>query len=800
MNNKRLLCIAIGMSCMGATVHAGAAALEEVIITAQKTEETIQSVPISIQALDSKMLENNSVNSFSDIKALVPSLRITAMPTSQANLLVSIRGIPPGAVELTQDTPTAIHINGVYIARGNGLDMSVADLERMEVLRGPQGTLYGRNATAGAINMVTAKPTDEFAFKQQVTVAEQDQRISKTSVNVPLTDQVYAKFAYMYDDKEGYVDNSAPDGIDFGDRTAQAARFDLRWVPTNDLTIDYSYDWSNQRYYTTPGQCMERGTGSLSAAMDPDQCDDSFKDELAFYGHAPKNKVTAQGHTLAVEWDLSDDTTLRSITAYRKINDNYYGLLFAGGANFINGAVDVSLPGGLDFSAEANHTKQHQFSQELQLLGDLGDRVQYSTGLYYFRERGTETKGFGPALVAVTPSFSLVSLNGPRDLEVANDSTAVFGQLTWTPPVLDDALEVIPGIRFTRDKREASMFERRGGAYMSFGGAPFTPNNSGSNTPVYTGYPDVGAPVFSLTGRPAEFDESFSKTTPSLTLQYHIDQDIMSYAKYVKGYKSGGTAVRASSTGAFEEGFAPETLESYEVGIKSSWLDQRLRVNANVFQSKFEDQQVNVRNQVVAATGTASVPFDIFNAGKSTYDGAELEIQAAITDNFRLSANYAYLHFKYDEVKDPATGADVTDYYHNVVPKNAYSIAADYSVPDLGFGVLDINLTYSHTDRAGIYQDAYTVSQAGVAALTAEADTRQFVTPSYGIWNGRIALSEIKVGPNDKGSLAVALWGRNLADKEYESYNYVTIAQAAQYQAFWGEPRTLGIDVVYKYE
>lgn len=795
MNNKRILSIAIAMGCLNGAGLATAAALEEVIITAQKTEETIQSVPISIQALDSKMLESNSVNSFSDIKALVPSLRFTPFPTASANLLVSIRGIPPGAIELTQDTPTAIHINGVYIARGNGLDMSVADLERIEVLRGPQGTLYGRNATAGAINMITAKPTDQFSFKQQVTVAEQDQRISKTSINVPITDQLFARAAYLYDQKEGYVDNSAPGGIDFGDRKAQGARFDLRWVPTGDLTVDYSYDWSNQRYYTTPGQCMEAGVGSLSSAMDPNQCDDSFQDELAFYGHAPRNSVNSDGHTVAVEWDF-DDKTLRSITAYRKINDNYYGILFAGGANFVNGAVDVSVP-GLDFSAQSNHTKQHQFSQELQLLGDLGDRINYSTGLYYFRERGTETKGYGPALVAKATSFSLISMNGPRDLEVENDSMAAFGQLTWTPPVLDDALQVVPGVRFTRDKRKASMFERRGGAFMSFGGGPFNPNNSGSNTPVYTGYPD--APN-SLTGTPAEFDKSFTKTTPSLTLQYQIDQDMMAYAKYVKGYKSGGTAVRASSTQAFEEGFAPETLESYELGLKSSWLDQRVRINADVFQSKFEDQQVSVRNEVAAATGTASVPFDIFNAGSSTYEGAELEIQAAVTDNLRLSANYAYLHFKYDKVEDPATGADVTDFYHNVVPKNAYSVAADYSIPDLGFGVLDFNLTYSYTDRAGIYQDTYSVSPTGAATLGARADTRQFITPSYGIWNGRIALSEIKVGPNAKGNLTVALWGRNLTDKEYESYNYVTIAQAAQYQAFWGEPRTVGLDLVYKYE
>jgi iron complex outermembrane receptor protein len=193
MNKKHLMHVAIALACgTTANMAAAVAALEEVIITAQKTEETIQSVPISIQALDSKTLENNAVNTFSDIKALVPAVRFTPYPTAQQNLLITIRGIPAGAIELTQDTPTAVHLNGVYIARGNGLDMSVADLQNIEILRGPQGTLYGRNATAGAVNIITVKPSSDFSFKQQITIAEQDQRISKTSINVPITDQLYA--------------------------------------------------------------------------------------------------------------------------------------------------------------------------------------------------------------------------------------------------------------------------------------------------------------------------------------------------------------------------------------------------------------------------------------------------------------------------------------------------------------------------------------------------------------------------------------------------------------------------------
>ena len=801
MKNRRALCVAVGLACSGLVNVAGAQglALEEVVVTAQKTEETIQSVPISIQALDSKVLQNNAVNSFSDIKALVPSMKIVPFSTAQENLMINIRGINAGAVELTQDTPTAVHINGVYIARGNGLNMSVADLERVEVLRGPQGTLYGRNATAGAINLITSKPTDTFSFKQQVTIAEQDQILTRTSVNVPITDNLFAKLSYLYDDKEGFVHNSAPGGIDFGDRTAQGARLDMRWEPAANLTIDYSYDWNNSRYYSTPGQCLEVGSRtSIFSTMDPSECSKSFKDEISYYGKLPKNAVTADGHTLAVEWDLGA-VTFRSITAQRGLNDNYYGILFGGGPNLIGGSADLNF-GGFSLPAASNHTKQHQFSQEFQFLGDIGDRISYSTGLYYFREKGTETKGYSAAVTSIqSPAQVILSMNGPRDLAVENESAAVFGQMTWTPPILDNNLEIVPGIRFTRDKRKASMFEKRGGTYIvnPLTGAA-TLIEAGSSAPTYTGYQDTPT---AMTGRPAQYDDEFSQTTPSLTVQYHVNADIMTYAKYVKGYKSGGTAVRASNTAAFEQGFDPETLTSVELGLKSSWFDQRLRLNADVFQSKFKDRQVTVRNAAAAAANDPSVPFDIVNAGRSTYNGAELELEAAVTEGLRLRANYAYLQFKYDSVRDPASGVDVSRFYHSRVPTNSYSVTADYHFGDIGFGQLSANLTYAYTDaQSAGYQDNYTLDASGAVTSFSKADTRQFVTPSYGTWNGRVALSDIAVGPGDKGSLTIALWGKNLADEKYYSYNYPTVAAAAQYQTFWGEPRTLGIDFIYQYE
>jgi iron complex outermembrane receptor protein len=564
----------------------------------------------------------------------------------------------------------------------------------------------------------------------------------------------------------------------------------LRWVPSANLTIDYSYDWSAQRYYSTPGQCMQKGnaTGSsaaISAAMDGAQCSTSFLDKLSLYGHTPKNKVTADGHTLAVEWDL-DSVTLKSITAYRSINDNYYGILLAGGANLIAGSVDVAnLPGGYSFEAQSNHTKQNQFSQELQVYGDATDSLTYNAGLYYFKEDGSETKGYGAALVARVPGTTIVSTNGPRDLEVTNESAAVYGQLTWTPPILDDNLKVIPGVRYTQDKREASMFERVRGTI--YNGAAIA-----STAADYIGN--------GVTGAPANYDNDFSEVTPSLTVQYQINQDLMTYGKYVKGYKSGGTAVRSSNTLGFEKGFDPEKLTSIELGAKGTWFDQRLQTSLAVFRSEFTDQQVTVRNPAAVGPGSPTVPFDIVNAGESTYDGVEFDMRLAVTDNLRLSANYAYLHFSYDKVEDPVSGIDVTSFYHNKVPTNSYSLTADYSFGELGFANLDANLTYSYVDAAsGPFQDTYNFG-AGGATLGTKTDEHQFVTPSFGLWNARLALSDIKLGSSDKNSLSVALWCKNLTDEEYASYNYLTVAAAAQYQAFWGEPRTVGLDLTYRYE
>nr|WP_239547536.1 TonB-dependent receptor [Spongiibacter marinus] len=219
-------------------------ALEEVVVTAQKKAESLQDAPISLTAFGQQALENKGINSLADIGANVPSMSIEPFPINNATLRIFIRGIGISDAQITQDPPVGIYMDGVYIARSTGTALDVADLERIEILRGPQGTLYGRNTTGGAINLVSKRPnTEAFEFEQKFTVGDRYLLTSKTSANIPITDTLAAKLAFLHTEQDGFVENTGPGG-DFGDREVQGYRMDVRWDINDSLTLDYAYDHS----------------------------------------------------------------------------------------------------------------------------------------------------------------------------------------------------------------------------------------------------------------------------------------------------------------------------------------------------------------------------------------------------------------------------------------------------------------------------------------------------------------------------------------------------------------------------
>ena len=773
---------------------ADGAALEEVIVTAQKRKENLQDIPISVQALDARALEKAGIVSLSDIRASVPGLTVDTYPGSSELLYPSIRGIVPNSVQTSVPIPMAIHLDGVALTQLGGLNMAGADIERIEVLKGPQGVLSGRNSTGGAINIVTVKPDlGVFGFTQQFTVAERGQFLSKTIVNVPVSDTVAAKVAYLHSDRDNLgVSNSAPNGIKFGEKSADSLRLDLRWKAGNSVTVDYGFDHAKTSSYDLPNQCLVPMRGLTSAfgvnidtaaATDPrlrsyiDGCSPNKLSSLYVPFQMPKNQNTAEGHNLTITWEVDPNMTFRSITGYRKV-DTTNNILYNAGAGNANVVRSDSMPitilpvGSTSLNGQGGSWKLYNesYSQEFQLLGNIGKNFKYTTGLYYSSEKGHDSQGPGifytvPDLGG--PGVDLISIED-KGLTSKNSSWAVFGQVAWRPDILERKLEIVPGVRVTHDHRQAVGFNRRGTGYVVI-----TPG-ADPNVVMSVAPPvPLGTPYTGAVG-----DNSYSNTSPSISFDYHWNNDLMTYVKASKGYVTGGFDDQQGSAAGFSKGFSPETITSYELGLKGEFLGRRLRVNGDVFESTYKNEQ-----KTTAGPGGV---WAIENVGTSKYHGAELDVTAAVTERFRAGINATWLSHKYVSWIDPVSGLDVASQRKLVVPNLSYSVNLDYRFPDMGLpGRLEGNLNFSHHG-----------SQSTPIDLT--SPTADYLkTPAYNLVNGRLALTQIKAGPGNHGDLTVALWGKNLTDRKYGNFNLTNTS--ADQVTTWSEPRTYGIDVIYRY-
>lgn len=710
--------------------------IQEVIVTAEKRAENQQEIPISLAAFGEQKLEQLGIANIGDIGSKVPNFRTTAFPYSPSTIRLFMRGVGSNETQITQDPSVGVYVNGIYIARSAGLSMDLADLERVEVLRGPQGTLYGRNATGGAVNLITAKPTGEFSFKQDVSVGGRDYWRSKTQVNLPAVANVSTKIAYLQSSIDGMVDNLG-EGKDFGEDDKKGLLLALRWTPTEAVTVDYTFDrawldYSSNYYQATAGTEATTGDGYGSLApILPSMGGPSgvvvplerhrvgsarLKDEFQG-GHSD-----IEGHSLVAEWDLGG-VALKSFTGYRELHESNYQDFSANPtfAFFQNDPVDVD---------------QHQFSQEFQAVGDAFDKhLRYVGGVYYFRESGSEFE-IDRADVMFTPApvFGDRLIITERKTTATNSAAAIYGQGTYT---VTDKLDLTVGARYTRDKREAEKDD------------------------IF--FPEV-----------ASDSQTYSQFNPGAIAEYALDEDINLYAKVVTGYKSGGYNLRASSVEDFERGFGKEKLTSYELGTKTQWLDHRVQLNVAVFRSDYDDIQVDIpllNNPSLTNT---------FNAGEAEIDGAELELTVVPLEGLVLNATYGYLNADFTKVIDPQTNTDITDIYVlPSAPENTYALDVEYTLPRLAFGVITASANYSWQD------DLYTQGNAVVA--------RGATIDSYGLLGARITLSEIPVGPS---TLKASLWGRNLENKEWVIDSIGSFRGfVADRLAAYGEPRTLGVDL-----
>ena len=681
----------------------GGVGLEEIIVTAQRHEESLQETPIAITAFSARDLENQRVTNIMHLLNKVPSLALAPWAGSRVTPNLFIRGMGNLNTQSTNDMATGIYMDGVPVGRGVGLAADIADLERVEVLRGPQGTLWGRNTTAGAINFVTKRPDADFGGKLQLTAGSFQERGVRANLNAPVTDGLYTRIAYMRTENDGWVKNNSPlpKQINFNeDRKKEAVKLAVRYEPTDRFTVDYGYDQSEMVYGNHFYQVVQAGSPFFVPGRQ--------RHATPRWGMKPSSTEVG-GHNLTLTWDLGD-VTLKSISAYRDLDSK----------------IDMNFA---DAFTQDRRMEQDQFSQELQAIGEAcGGCIKYVAGVFYMKEDADESLSSDILGGAIRDYWTLTA---------KSDSKAIYGQVTWTPAILEERLDLTLGARYTEDSRKATKFFRR---------ADLTPDRTGM---VVNG------------------DRDFSSTDPMVTVAYRFTDNVNGFVKYSTGYRAGG--FNAQSTPAFfGEGYKPEDVKAWEVGLKSELLDNRVRLNLALFRNKYDNLQVD-QSRVPAFF------VDTINAGSTTIKGFELEATAVVTDGLSFNMFYSRLDAVYDSYVDNGVELASVRYVANS-PDWQAGVGMDYEFLRTSFGNFTLNVDYRAQD------DFY----AGPKADTLCGD--------YEVWNARVELSDV---PLPYGALRVALWGRNLGDQVYRLST--TNLGANRLSAQFGRPRSSGVDVVYEF-
>lgn len=663
-----------------------AVVIEEVVVTAQKRAESLQDTPISISAFNSDQLTNLGVTDLGDIQFSVPSLAMRQFPNSKSTLRVFIRGVGNNDAQLSQDPGVGVYVDGVYMARSTGLAMELAELERIEILRGPQGSLYGRNTTGGAVNVITRKPSGEFRLTQKLTIGDRDLWHSATDIDLPQFGDLALQFNYHTGAVDGPVRNRGQ-GPDFGDEERSAYRVAARWTPGERLVADYVYDHSDidsgAPYYQTlaPGAPGFAGVPWSPRRMGSTSVSQPFRE----------SQLDISGHSLSINWALGDQAELKWISAYRELEESVY-------QDYSPSDQTPRL-----FANDPFQTDQSQWSHELQLVGSI-EQIDYVAGLYYFKEEGTEYSDDRIGL-PVPPTYALMELPlQKRSSDVVSRAKAVFGQLTWTPSS-EPRLHVTGGLRYTEDQR-----------YLAVNRLQALDGN-----------------VFNTRA-----DETFHRVSPALTLAWDVSELTNVYLRWAEGYRAGAFNSRGDSVTAATQPVSEEVVQTVEAGIKSEWWQRRLRVNAALYASDFKDMQLGFN---LPANPAAPV---FFNAGQATINGVELDITALLAEGLILNLGYGFIDADVEKVIDPVTGIDVSSEYELAsAPRNSVTVDLDYTFPHLGFGELRANLNYSWRDEQRVIFNL----GGPLSGLPLNEPYNQI--DSYGLWNARLTLGDIAVGDGE---------------------------------------------------
>jgi iron complex outermembrane receptor protein len=764
--------------------------LGDIVVTAQRREQVLQDVPIAVTALNEEALEANRVTSARELDTLVPGLAVRTQPGGSQAPFFSMRGKSAGGVGLGEDRAVAQYVDGVFIGSGSGSLIDFANLQQVEVLRGPQGTLFGRNATSGAISFITREPSGEFGVRQTFTAGNYEQLGSTTRIETPQWGPLSAILTYSHYEREGDVRNlgagatwdftalgggvyRSPDRL--GDEDKDAVSAVVKWDISPNANLVYRFDLSEFEgtpgaqgivadptlAYTNPAICPANCTPVT--ARRPDAVNNIFSTPLS---------NDSSGHSLTFTADLNDYLTFKNIAAYRRVHYSAPAFTLDGAgrpSGFNSSTVSVlgyPTPYIYWTSSEGN---DEQFSNESQLILDT-DAVTLTTGLLYYQLDSTKGS-YGDGLNAITAATPITdmgggvyALGGPvfstgGDSSVDVVSMAAYAQAEWH---LTPQLDLVLGGRFTHDRKD-----------YTFG--------------------DIGVQI------PGNYEAS--RPTYMASVNYSATDDVLVYAKYSTGYVSGGTTAfiaTGTGTGGYAPGsvvqsdYAPELAYSYEVGMKADWFDHRLRTNLAIYQTDYTGFHVALGGSRfgIIDSGFNNVPVLILDAGDANSWGGELETTWMATDNLTLSAGIAYLDFDLRNV-DPlylAAGANVNP----LQSQWTGNFSANYESNPL-FNDVRFTTRVDANYRSSFYNGSSTLVDPDGPGITPAMNVEDQVrVDSSWIVNVRAGLNGFQIG----GATAeFSIWGKNILDEDYADYtNAIATVSGSYIQA-----PTYGVDLTFEF-
>ncbi len=755
----------------------------EIIVTARRRAESLQDVPIAVTAYSGEQLENQGALDITALSDTTPNVTLETSRGTNTTLTAFIRGVGQQDPVAGFEAGVGLYLDDVYLNRPQAAVLDIYDVERIEVLRGPQGTLYGRNTIGGAIKYVTRRLPDRLSFNLRGNLGTYHQADLVATASTPLAEglRIGASFARL--SREGFGRNLVTGAGNYN-RDITAARGTIEFEPSSAFSIRVSGDYTDDQSAARNGHRLI--VGQLSGAPVLRDVYDTRAGLIS-----PKQQVRAYGGAVHAELRLSDELTLKNITAYRRDKS------FA--------PIDFDSLPAADVDVPAIY-KNRQFSNELQLLYE-GRRIQGVGGIYYLNANANNAFD---VILATTSPAALPGLTAATVGDVDTKTWAVFADFTYK---FTDQLSLALGGRYTNDKRDARVIR----ANYLFGPSPAL---GGKGV-------QLGALTSDFTGR-----KTFKEFTPRASVSFQPNDNNTLYLSYSKGFKGGGFDPRGLSTAAPDlDGngtrsadeifdyflFEPEKVTSYEAGYKASMFDRRLRFALAGFLASYRDVQVPgsvgaVINGIPTFVGVTT------NAGKASFKGIEAELSSTLyrsADNasrLNLSGTLGYLDAKYDEFITNVAGfdangnatpgsraqpIDVAEYRKiQNTPKWTTSATLDYSTP-LGSGELLATTTVSYRTK-----------------------TYQFETPSPFLDQKAYALFDASLVWKSDGGVTIGLHGKNLGDKEYKTsgYQFLTVnpvtgtplrnaagnvipslGREGVATAFYGNPRQVFVSVGYKF-